>query len=135
MGSGLFTGRGTIITILILQIIPLLLFPLNVFSTQTQEWWLPILLSLMVIASVLELIVRGSTAVWPWNLMSFAQGFNIISRLMMVWPHATIYVNGESVLNLPYIILTLISMALSAFMIWFFELPEVRMSLVRDQTT
>jgi hypothetical protein len=125
------TTPGAIITLLILQFVPLVLFPPASFAPTTQEWWLPVLLAVMVIISEVELIVRRSSAAWPWYLLSFAQGFNIISRLMMVWPHATLTVGKETVINGPYLILTALSLALSVFLLWYAELPEVRMGLLR----
>jgi hypothetical protein len=120
-----------ITAILVIQLISLILFPAESFSPTTQEWWLPVLLAVMVIIADVELIVRRSSAAWPWYLMSFAQGFNIISRLMMLWPHATIAVGKEFALNLPYLILTALSLAFSAFMLWYMELPEIRIGLLR----
>ena len=76
-----------IIALLVLQLVPLLLFPAESFSPDTQEWWLPVLLAIMVVIADVNLIGRRSPAPWPWYLLSFAQGFNIISRLMLVWPH------------------------------------------------
>jgi len=125
------TTPGAIITLLILQFVPLVLFPPASFAPTTQEWWLPVLLAVMVIISEVELIVRRSSAAWPWYLLSFAQGFNIISRFMMVWPHATLTVGKETVINGPYLILTALSLALSVFLLWYAELPEVRMGLLR----
>ncbi len=120
-----------VVAILVLQLIPPVLFPPKSFSPQTQEWWLPVLLALMIVIADIELIVRRSNATWPWHLMSFAQGFNIISRLMMVWPHATITVGKQLALNGPYLILTALSLALSVFMLWYIELPETRLGLAR----
>ncbi len=120
-----------IIAVLILQLIPLVLFPAASFSPNTQEWWLPVLLAIMVIAADIYLIVRRTPAPWPWYLLSFAQGFNIISRLMMVWPHSSNQVGSTWVLNVPYILLTLIAIALSAAILWYTEKPEVRMGLLR----
>jgi hypothetical protein len=126
------TTRGCIVGALILQIIPLVLFPPESFSPNSQEWWLPVLLAAMVLLACAQLILRRSHQLWPWHLMSFAQGFNIISRLMMLWPHATKTVGGVTVLNVPYVALTLASMAMSAFLLWYLELPEVRIGLVRE---
>ncbi|HSB82451.1 MAG TPA: hypothetical protein VLM91_27050 [Candidatus Methylomirabilis sp.] len=126
------TTRGFIVAVLILQLLPLVLFPPESFSSNSQEWWLPVLLAAMVLVACLELILRGSHQLWPWHLMSFAQGFNIISRLMMLWPHATKTVGGATVLNVPYVALTLTSMAMSAVLLWYLELPEVRIGLLRD---
>jgi len=121
-----------IIVVLVLQFIPLVLFPPASFSPTTQEWWLPVVLAVLVLWADLELIVRRSDQVWPWNLMAFSQGFSIISRLMMLWPHATVSVKNVDTLNVPYIALTFISMALSAFLLWYTELPDVRLGLVRE---
>ncbi len=120
-----------IIAVLILQLIPLVLFPAASFSPTTQEWWLPVLLAVMVIIADVYLIVRRTPAPWPWYLLSFAQGFNIISRMMMVWPHSANQVGTAWVLNLPYIVLTIVSIVLSAAILWYTEKPEVRMGLLR----
>ncbi len=119
-------GRGLISAILIAQLIPLVLFPPESFSPTSQEWWLPVLLAVLVIIAVVELLVRHGTAVWPWNLMAFAQGFNVISRLMMVWPHATFGAGGW---NLSYISFTLLSVVLSVAALLYLERPDVRMAL------
>jgi hypothetical protein len=124
--------RGIIILVLVLQFIPLVLFPLESFSPATQEWWLPVLLALLVVWADIELIVRHNDKMWPWYLMSFAQGLNIISRIMMLWPHATRFVGKTEMINGPYIILTFISIVLSAFLLWYTELPDVRLGLVRE---
>jgi len=125
-------SRGMIILVLILQFVPLVLFPPESFAPTTQERWLPVLLAMMVLWADFELMVRRSDKAWPWNLMSFAQGVSIISRIMMLWPHATKVAGQATVLNTPYVILTFVAMALSAFLLWYTELPDVRLGLVRE---
>jgi hypothetical protein len=125
------TTPGVLVAVLILQFIPLVLFPAASFSPQTQEWWLPVLLAVMIIIADVQLIVRRSSATWPWYLMSFAQGFNIISRLMMLWPHATTVANKQTTIDWVYILLTALSLAFSTFMLWYTELPETRVGLLR----
>jgi hypothetical protein len=120
-----------IILVLILQFIPLVLFPAESFAPTTQEWWLPVLLAALALVAIFQLVFRRSVALWPWYLVSFAQGFNIISRLMMIMPHATRNQDGAQVFNTSYVILTLISMLLSSFFLWYTELPDVRMGLLR----
>jgi hypothetical protein len=124
--------RDVIIPILSLQIIPLLLFPPESFSPNSQEWWLPVFLAILVVVAVGELFLRRSQQAWPWTLMIFSQGFNIISRIMMLWPHATKIVGGATVFNVSYVSLTLLAMGLSAVLIWYLELPEVRLGLFRN---
>jgi hypothetical protein len=125
-------GRRAIVVVLTLQVVPLLLFPPDSFRPNSQEWWLPLLLAIMVVTADLQLLVRGSHALWPWHLMIFAQGFNIISRIMMLWAHATKTVGAATVLNLPYLTFTLVAMAWSAFLLWYLELPEVRQGATQD---
>jgi len=125
-------SRSVIIPVLILQLVPLVLFPPESFAPTTQEWWLPVLLAVMVLWADFELIMRRSDKTWPWDLMSFAQGFNIISRIMMLWPHATKVAGQATVLDVSYIILTFVAMMLSAFLLWYTELPDVRLGLVRE---
>ena len=122
--------RKTIIAILVLQAIPLILLPLNSFTMASQEWWLPAFLMLLTIVAVIELTVRKNDKVWPWDLLGFAQGFNIISRLMMLMPRATMIVNGEKMFNATYFFLGIFSMLLSVFVIWYISKPETRNSLL-----
>ena len=132
MARDAITRPKVIVAVLILQLIPLVLFPAASFSANTQEWWLPVLLAVLVLVADFELIIRRSTRAWPWYLMSFSQGFNIISRLMMLWPHATRTVGGATVANVPYILLTFVAIGLSALLLWYTELPEVRLGLLRE---
>jgi hypothetical protein len=129
------SSPGILRGVLTLQVVPLLLLPPESFGAHSQEWWLPVLLTIMVVAADLELLVRRGQALWPWHLMLFAQGFNIISRLMMMWPHATRTVQGVSTFNVPYLTLTLVAMGASTFLLWYLELPEVRRVMVRDAVT
>jgi zinc transporter ZupT len=126
----LLSNRIIIYVILVVQLIPLLIFPASSYSPDTQEWWLPILLSFLVILALVQLIFRKSRASWPWYLLGFSQGFNIISRLMMILPHATENAGGVQKFASSYVIITAVAMVLSAFEIWYCELPEVRNKLL-----
>ncbi len=116
--------------VLILQVIPLVLFPPALFSLKTQDWWLPVLLAVMLIAADVQIIGQRSVTLSPWNLLAFAQGFNIISRLMMVWAHATVLVGRVRTADTLYIGLTLVSIIMSVFVLWYTEKPEVRMAFL-----
>jgi bacteriorhodopsin len=120
------TRAGMVPVILCLQLVPLLLFPPAAFGTDTQEWWLPVLLAMFALVAVAQLLVRRSPALWPWYLISFAQGFNIISRLMMLMPHAMVIVDGQERFNTLYVLLSVVSMIWSTAIIVYAELPEVR---------
>jgi len=126
----LLSNRVAIYITLCLQLIPLLIFPASSYSPETQEWWLPIVLSFLVILALVQLIFRKSQAAWPWYLLAFSQGFNIISRLMMLLPHVTKNSGGNQLFNTGYVIIAAIAILLSAFEIWYCELPEVRNRLL-----
>jgi hypothetical protein len=116
--------------LLCLQVLPLVLFPASSYSLTTQEWWLPVLLTLLTIIALVQVLARHSVAQWPWYLLAFSQGFNIISRLMMLFPHATkSSENGSLSANTTYVLIAFGTMLFSAFEIWYSELPEVRQKL------
>ena len=120
-----------ITVILFLQIIPLVIFPPASFAPDSQEWWLPALLAVLSLVGVVQIVFRHSYQSWPWYLISFGQGFNIISRLMMFFPHANYVLNGVFVFDFAYLIISIFAMLLSALLLWYLEWPEVRLALIR----
>jgi hypothetical protein len=121
--------RGLIPVIMCFQVVPLLIFPPSTYTVKTQEWWLPVLLTFLVIVALVQILIRKTQTLWPWYLVSFAQGVNIISRIMMLLPHATVNNEGIQRFNTLYFLVAVAAMLLSAFEIWYNELPEVRRSL------
>ncbi len=126
------TKKSIIIVLLVLQFIILVMFPSESFSPDSQEWWLPVLLAFLALIAVVRLIWKGGDVSWPWYLLGFAQGFNIISRMMMLMPHSMVNVGGDVVLNTNYLILTILSMIFSGFFLWYIELPEVRINMIKQ---
>ena len=126
----ILSARGVIPVVMCFQVVPLLVFPLSSYSVKSQEWWLPVLLTVLVLISLAQLLIRKSQTLWPWYLVSFAQGVNIISRLMMLLPHATKNNEGVQYFNGVYVIVAIAAMLLSAFEIWYSDLPEVRRNLL-----
>jgi hypothetical protein len=122
--------RGLIPVVMCFQIVPLLAFPTSSYSIKSQEWWLPVLLTFLVVISLVQILIRRTQAAWPWYLVSFAQGVNIISRLMMLLPHTTVNDQGTQRFNSVYFVVAVAAMLLSAFEIWYNELPEVRRKLL-----
>lgn len=128
-----FLSNPTAITVMLcVQFIPLVMFPPSSFAGTSQEWWLPGLLAVLAIIGVVQLVFRHNPENWPWYLVGFAQGFNIISRLMMLLPHATLNGPNGPVFNPAYVILTSFSMLFSAFLLWYTEWPEVRQGLLKN---
>ena len=121
-----------ITAVLVFQLIPLVLFPPDAFSPKSQEWWLPVVLAFLALVGFIQIVFRHSIESWPWYLISFAQGFNIISRLMLLMPHATVNEAGNQVFNTPYVVLTFISILISVAILWYTELSEVRQGMLHD---
>lgn len=123
-------SRAVISIVLVLQVIPLVLFPLSIFKGESQMFWLPVLLVAMIVAADLQLLLRPSTSLAPWYLLAFAQGLNIISRLMMLWANGSTNQGGTTTMDWGYIVLNLVAMAASAWLLVYMEKPEVREGLL-----
>jgi hypothetical protein len=132
MQKRMFSTPIAIMVLLFVQFIPLVLFPAESFSPKSQEWWLPGLLVVMVIYADFELIIRRSASTGPWDLISFAHGFNIISRLMMLWAHVTQTSGGVTQINVPYTSLAIVAMLLSAMYLVYTGRPDIRNGLLRS---
>jgi hypothetical protein len=130
--KNIITNRTFISVLLLAQLIPLLAFSPEVYDLTGQVWWLPAFLAILLMIAVFQLVVRGTFAAWPWYLVGFANGFNIISRLMMFFPHITINISGVQMINYAYIIISLVAMAWSTFMLWFAEIPEVKNTMIKS---
>lgn len=126
------TKKSIITILLVLQFFILVMFPPASFSPDSQEWWLPVLLAILALIAVIRLITKGGDVGWPWYLLGFAQGFNIISRLMMLMPHSMVNVGEGVALNSLYVILSISSMILSGFFLWYIEIPEVRINMIKQ---
>jgi hypothetical protein len=127
----LLTDRRAIPVLLCLQVIPLLALPRASYSLTSQEWWLPGLLTVLVAAALFQILVRRTPAAWPWHLIGFAQGFNVIARLMMLLPRVTVTVGGVERFNGSGVLLFLLTIVFSSVYVWYAELPEVRGGMVR----
>lgn len=127
----LLTDRRAIPIVLVLQILPLVALPGASYSLKSQEWWLPAFLTVLVAAALFQVLVRRTPAAWPWYLIGFSQGFNIISRLMMLLPRVTVTVQGAEQFNGPAVLLFALTIIVSGLFVWYAELPEVRGGLLR----
>jgi len=126
MAKSASSAKPLVWLLCLVQFIPLLLFPPSSFSPASQEWWLPVLSAVLALVGTLQLMVRRSSQAWPWYIISFAHGINIISRLMLFLPRATVRVEGDLRLNTLYVLLAVLSMLASAFYLWYLERYEVR---------
>ena len=120
------SGSRLVPVLMCLQVVPLLLLPGESWSLKTQEWWLPLLLTVLVVVALVQLLVRRTRSPAPWYILAFAQGFSIISRVMMLLPHTMVAEGKRLRFDWPYVLLAVASIGLSWFWIWYCDLPEVR---------
>jgi hypothetical protein len=107
------------------QIVPLLIFPLDT------------LMSGLVFVGIMALIFallgyglwRGRN--WALSLSLTLQGFNVIIRLMMLFPNAIMgQSSGEAAFDFSFIALSVLSIALSLFFLLRLDRPDVRSTIV-----
>jgi hypothetical protein len=107
-----------------LQWIPLLLFPPSTFGSS-----LPVVG--VVIAALLALgVVMWRGRGWALTLAIFLQGFNVIVRLMILLSHAVGPESSGSNVDVPFIVTSLLAMALSAWYLYRLDKPDTRVVLI-----
>lgn len=112
-----------LVFIAIFQIIPVLIFPLDVLKgLGPLAWAIPVALFALIGWGLL----RGR--VWAHTSAIFIQGFSVIVRLLSLLPGAVTVVNkseGITTTHTPMIIAALLSIALSTIILFAVEHPEI----------
>jgi hypothetical protein len=104
-----------------LQIIPLILYP-----PSTLAGGLPVIaVSAIAMAALGFMAIRGRA--WALTMSIFIQGFNAIIRIMMFFPHAVSVSTGTAFTDWPYIITSVISVALSIWFLYRLDRTDVRL--------
>lgn len=103
-----------------LQVIPLILYPPSLMASGAA------VLAVVAIAYLAlgYMVLRGRS--WALTLTIFSQGLNVIIRLMMFFSQAVTLVGGDPVVNLPWIITALVSIALSVWFLLRLDRQDVR---------
>ena len=105
------------------QFIPFFIYPPDAYMS----------VSPFILAVGLIFFVFLGYEVWcrrPWarTLTIFLQGFNIIARIMMFLSTGAYPLKQGGGANWPFIVTALIGMALSAFILLRFDVPEVELA-------
>ena len=119
------SNRQQLLLIYLLQIIPLLVFPLD-----TLKSGIIVVGILVVVFALLGYgLWRGRN--WALSLSLTLQGFNVVVRLMMLFPNALMRLpEGGFVFDLPYLTLSAISIGLSLFFLLRLDRPDIRATIV-----
>jgi hypothetical protein len=118
-------NKSTLLFIYLSQIIPLLIYP-----PETLKSGLAFVGIMVIIFVFLGYgLWRGRT--WALSLSLTLQGFNVIVRLMMLFPNALMRLaDGSFIFDLSYIAFGVVSIALSLFFLLRLDRPDVRATMV-----
>jgi len=118
------SNRQQLLLIYLFQIVPLLIFPLETLKTG--------IIIVGILVAVFALLgyglLRGRN--WALSLSITMQGFNVVIRLMMLFPNALTKVGGGYVFDLPYLALSALSIGLSLYFLLRLDRPDIRATIV-----
>jgi hypothetical protein len=119
------SNRQQLLLIYIFQIVPLLIFPL-----ETLKSGVVVVGILAIVFALLGYgLLRGRN--WALSLSITLQGFNVVVRLLMLFPNALMRLpEGGFVFDLPYLALSVVSIALSLFFLLRLDRPDIRSTIV-----
>jgi len=112
-----------ILLFVILPILAPLLVPPEWFSNAGFRLFISIVIVLGIVAAVFTMR-RSAGGI---TLTIFVQGLNVISRLMMFWPHFT----DAGRIDIFYVLTSVVSLALSAYLVLRLDKVDVRIQMVR----
>jgi hypothetical protein len=111
-----------LLPIILLQIVPIVIFPLETITAGLSIFGFVALLFALLGYG----LWRGRS--WALSMSIFIQGFNIIIRLMMFFPHA-LRVDGSG-WDVSYLILATLSMVLSGWFLLRLDKPDIRALII-----
>lgn len=120
--------RKRLLPYAILQILPLLILPPSMLFNQggISSGAIAIVIGFAAIFVLLGWgLMRGRG--WALTMSIFVQGLNVIVRLMMIFPNA---VSKEGVWDLPLIFLFLVSIAISGWLMFRLDRPDLRSMII-----
>jgi hypothetical protein len=118
-------NRQQLLLIYLFQIVPLLILPPEILKSG-----IVVVGILVVVFALLGYgLWRGRN--WALSLSLTLQGFNVVVRLLMLFPNALMRLpEGGFVFDLAYIALSVVAIALSSFFLLRLDRPDVRSTIV-----
>lgn len=113
-----------LVIVAVLQFIPIIIMPLGTLQSMSPAIWAAILALFGLLG--LALLRRRE---WARTASIFVQGFNIIVRLLMLTSNAVRVEDAGNVFNTPLVISFVLSMALSAFVLYFIDQPGIQLQM------
>jgi hypothetical protein len=118
-------NKSNLLFVYIFQIIPLLIYP----PETLKSGWVAVAIMVFIFLGLGYGLWRGRN--WALSLSLTMQGFNVIIRLLMFYPNAmAVLSDGSKVFDISYIVLSVVSIALSLFFLLRLDRPDVRATIV-----
>ena len=106
-----------------LQVIPLLIFPLSIL----QAGFLAVGVAAIAVLALGFMVLRGRT--WALTMSIFLQGFNVVIRLMMLFPHAIRPESSGGGVDVPFIVSSVLAIAISGWFLYRLDRPDIRTAM------
>jgi hypothetical protein len=117
-------NQRTLWPLYFLQFLPLLFW-----KPDTLQGALPIIVLIAAVYLLLGFaLIRGQT--WALTLSIFIQGMNVIVRLMMLFPNASLPPAEGGGLDWAYIVINVLAIALSIWLLLRLDKPDVRSTML-----
>lgn len=110
-------SRKLSIALVVLQFVPLILMPPSLIESDSQVLTIPIFLIVLALIATIALAMGNRTA-WPRAMLIFAQGLNVVTRLMILLSHAA---PSKGTVDGLFIILSLVAIGTSGFILYMFD--------------
>jgi hypothetical protein len=107
-----------------LQVIPLLIYPPSIL----QAGLLAVGVVTIAVLALGFMVLRRRA--WALTMSIFVQGFNIVIRLMMLFPHALRPESAGGGVDVLFIISSLLAIAISGWFLYRMDRPDIRMAMV-----
>jgi len=110
-------SRKMSIVLVVLQFIPLILIPPGLIESDSQVLTIPIFLIVLALIATIALAMGNRTG-WPRAMLIFAQGINVVTRLMILLSHAA---PARGVVDWPFVVASLLAIGMSGFILYMFD--------------
>lgn len=110
------SDKKYVLLVAIFQFVPLLLYPPDVIFSIEPVF---LIFAVVLFAFVGWRLVLGRT--WASIFSTFLQGFNIITRLAMIFPHALV----EGRVNYPFVITAILAISISIYFLYLLGKTEL----------
>jgi len=119
------SNSKNLLLVYIFQIIPLLIYP----PETLKSGWVAVAIMVVIFSGLGFGLWRGRN--WALSLSLTMQGFNVIVRMLMLFPNAMSSLSdGSKVFAVPYIALSVVSITLSLYFLLRLDRPDVRATIV-----